>query len=134
MRTFTLTNGRITARISDYGAKILSLEVPTADGDIRDVVLGFNTNEEWLTQEPYFNAVIGRYAGRIRGAQFTLDGHTYPLAANNGPNALHGGLKGFNARTWDVIAETPQAPGSTSSHPTARKAIPATCTSLSPTP
>lgn len=109
MRTFTLTNGRITARISDYGAKILSLEVPTADGDIRDVVLGFNTNEEWLTQEPYFNAVIGRYAGRIRGAQFTLDGHTYPLAANNGPNALHGGFKGFNARTWDVIAETPQA-------------------------
>lgn len=107
MKTFTLTNGRITARISDYGAKILSLVVPVKDGSKRDILLGFNSDEEWQTQEQYFNAVIGRYAGRIRDAHFTLDGHIYSLAANNGPNALHGGLRGFNIQMWDVVSVTP---------------------------
>lgn len=104
MKSFSITNGLITARISDYGAKILSLVTPTRSGEQRDIVLGFNTDEEWLNQEPYFNAIVGRYAGRIRDARFTLDGHTYNLAANNGPNALHGGIHGFNTRTWDVVA------------------------------
>lgn len=106
MKTFTISNGLMTVRISDYGAKILSLITPTRSGDTRDVVLGFNTDEEWQTQEPYFNAVIGRYAGRIRDARFTLDGETYTLAANNGPNALHGGVNAFNTKTWDVVAHT----------------------------
>lgn len=104
MNTFSITNGLVTARISDYGAKILSLLTPTRSGEERDIVLGFNTDQEWQTQEPYFNAVIGRYAGRIRDARFTLNGHTYTLAANNGPNALHGGVHAFNTKIWDVVS------------------------------
>jgi len=106
MKSFSITNGLITVRVSDYGAKILSFVTPTRSGGQRDIVLGFNTDEEWQTQEPYFNAVIGRYAGRIRDARFTLDGHTYSLTPNNGPNGLHGGVHAFNTKLWDVVART----------------------------
>jgi len=96
----------LSASISDYGAKILSLTVPDEHGQKRDIVLGFRTMDEWMNQEPYFNAVIGRYANRIRGGRFSLDGQTYQLAQNNGNNALHGGPTGFHAQLWQIVAQS----------------------------
>ena len=94
------------AQITNYGAKIVSLIVPNKDGELADVVLGFNTLDEWMTKETYFNAVIGRYANRIKNGQFCLDGVTYQLPVNNGSNALHGGVSGFNEKIWDVVAQS----------------------------
>ena len=99
---YHLTNGILEAQISDYGAKITRLIVPNKDGDRKDIVLGFATEAEWRTQEPSFNAVMGRCANRIKGAQFDLDGKTYPLLANDRGNTLHGGDHGFNIRTWEA--------------------------------
>ena len=94
------------AQITNYGAKIVSLIVPNKDGELADVVLGFNTLDEWMTKETYFNAVIGRYANRIKNGQFSLDGIDYQLPVNNGSNALHGGVSGFNEKIWDVVAQS----------------------------
>ena len=92
------------AEVSTYGAKILRLIVPDADGRLADVVLGFNTMEEWQTKETYFNAVIGRVANRIKDGRFTLDGKEYQLPVNNGTNSLHGGVHGFNGKIWSVLS------------------------------
>lgn len=73
------------------------------------MVLGFATLDEWQTKEPYFNAVIGRCANRIKNGRFTLNGHSYQLPQNNGANSLHGGVQGFNARIWDVVSHTPNS-------------------------
>lgn len=100
---YDLTNGVISAQISDYGAKITRLLVPNDQGRVADVVLGFNTEDEWRSQETYFNAIIGRYANRIKDGRFTLDGKTYQLPINNGPNCLHGGVSGFNEKVWEVV-------------------------------
>lgn len=90
--------------ITNYGAKIVSLIVPDVDGAPVDVVLGHPTIADYLTsEEPYFGAVCGRTANRIAAGKFSIDGQEYQLAINNGPNSLHGGLKGFNAVVWDVI-------------------------------
>ena len=89
--------------VTNYGAKIVSLFVSDRDGKMIDVVLGHNTIDEYLTsKEPYFGGVCGRVANRIAKGKFTLDGVEYQLAVNNGPNHLHGGLKGFNAVVWDA--------------------------------
>lgn len=90
--------------ITNYGAKIVSLMVPDRSGKLTDVVTGHNTIDEYLvSEEAYFGAVCGRYGNRIAGGKFTLDGVVYDkLAINNGPNSLHGGLKGFNSVVWDV--------------------------------
>ena len=93
----------ITAQITNYGAKIVSLLVPNAAGEVADVVLGFSTLDEWLTQEVYFNGINGRTAGRIRGAQFDIDGTTYHVTQNAGEHCLHGGYHGFNDKVWDVV-------------------------------
>jgi len=97
------------AQISDYGAKLISLLVPNKEGEVRDVVLGFATPEEWQQKETYFNAVIGRVANRIKDGRFTLDGVEYQLPINNGPNSLHGGISGFNEKTWKVMAQSQHA-------------------------
>lgn len=101
---YTLTNssgGEIT--ITNYGAKIVSLQVPDKSGKMTDVVLGHAGIDEYLaSEEPYFGAVCGRTANRIAQGRFTLEGKEYQLAINNGPNSLHGGIKGFNAVVWDV--------------------------------
>ena len=73
---------------------------PTATGRFDDIVLGFDTLEGYLGPSPYFGSLIGRYGNRIAGGRFTLDGATYQLATNNGPNHLHGGLKGFDKVAW----------------------------------
>lgn len=94
-------------QITNYGAKIVSLLAPDKDGNMADVVLGFSTFEEWKTKETYFNAIIGRYANRIKDGKFCLDGVEYTLPQNNGANCLHGGLVGFNERVWDVVGQSP---------------------------
>ena len=102
---FILTNPNgLEMSVTNYGAKIVSLHVPDRDQKMVDVVLGHNNIDEYLSsQEPYFGAVCGRTANRIAKGRFTLDGKEYQLAVNNGPNSLHGGLKGFNAVVWDAI-------------------------------
>jgi len=98
---FTLVNSNgVRARISNFGGVVVSLEVPDKNGKLGDVVLGFDSLEGYLGEHPYFGSLIGRYGNRIAKGRFTLDGRTYSLAVNNGPNALHGGIQGFNRRIW----------------------------------
>lgn len=97
---YTLTNGGITAKITNYGGIVTELHVPDKAGKTADVVLGFDTLEGYLAGHPYFGTITGRYANRIAAGKFTLDGKTYTLAVNNGPNSLHGGLKGFDKQIW----------------------------------
>jgi aldose 1-epimerase len=98
---YTLTNARgLEARCTNYGGIIVSLRVPDKHGRLDDVVLGFDKLQGYLDKEPYFGAIIGRYANRIARAGFTLGGVQYSLAANDGPNSLHGGDKGFDKVVW----------------------------------
>lgn len=98
----TNVNG-VELTITNYGAKIVSLMVPDRNGKLIDVVTGHATLADYLvSEEPYFGAVCGRYANRIAKGKFTLDGTTYTLPVNNGPNSLHGGIEGFNAKVWDI--------------------------------
>lgn len=92
------------AVITNYGAKIVSLLVPAKNGEWKDVVLGHASIDDYLSSgEPTFGATCGRYANRIAKGRFELDDHVYDqLAINNGPNSLHGGLKGFHFRVWDM--------------------------------
>jgi aldose 1-epimerase len=98
---YTLTNARGTeARVLTYGAIIQSLRTRDRNGRLDDIVLGHDRLEGYLQASPYFGAVVGRYANRIAGARFTLDGRTVTLAANDGPNHLHGGIRGFDRVVW----------------------------------
>ena len=100
---YTLTNANgVEVRAMTYGGIILTLRVPDRDGNLGDVVLGYDALDGYLEASPYFGAIIGRYGNRIGGGQFTLDGEEYSLAVNNGPNALHGGLKGFDKVVWNA--------------------------------
>jgi aldose 1-epimerase len=111
VESFTLTNAHgIELRAISYGGIIVSLRVPGRDGRLDDVVLGYDDLEGYLAKPSYFGALIGRYGNRIAGGRFTLDGRTYPLATNNGPNHLHGGVRGFDKQTWK--AEPFERPGS----------------------
>jgi len=98
---YTLTNTRgIRARITSFGAILVSLEVADRDGSLVDITLGFDKLDGYLGVHPYFGAIVGRYANRIGKAAFKLDGKVYKLAANNGENHLHGGTKGFDKAVW----------------------------------
>jgi aldose 1-epimerase len=101
---FILNNKKgMEVSIINYGAKIVSILVPDKNGEKIDVVLGKSTLDDYLNdQEPYFGAVCGRVANRIANGHFVLEGKEYHLAVNNGPNSLHGGIKGFNAVVWDA--------------------------------
>ena len=99
------SSGGLKVEISNLGAKITKLLVANRKGEVKDIVLGFKTAEEWRTKETYFNAICGRVANRIKDGVFELNGETYHLPINNGPNSLHGGLEGFNAKIWDVTAQ-----------------------------
>jgi len=90
----------LRADVIDYGAILVSLEVPDRAGQLGDIVLGFDDLEGYRTRSPFFGATAGRYANRIGSAKFTLDGKVYTLAANNGKNHLHGGKKGFDKVMW----------------------------------
>jgi len=108
--TFTNRHG-VQARITNYGGIVVSLLVPDRHGKLADVVLGFDALDGYLAKEPYFGAVVGRYANRIAKGQFTLDGTVYKLVLNNGPNSLHGGTKGFDKQVWNAreLGENPPA-------------------------
>ncbi len=101
---YTIKNSTgMYADITNYGGKIVTLNAPDKDGQLADVVIGFDTLDEWLAKETYFNTIVGRFANRIKDGRFTLDGKDYQLAVNNGTNALHGGNSGYNQRVWDVV-------------------------------
>jgi aldose 1-epimerase len=97
---YTLKGSRATVKVMTYGAIVTELHAPDRQGKTTDVVLGFDTLEGYLSGHPYFGATVGRVANRIARGTFTLDGHDYTLAVNNGPNSLHGGLKGFDKVVW----------------------------------
>ena len=100
---WTLTNKNgLTAEILDYGVIIRSIIVPDKNGNPVDVVLGYDTIEEYVSDDCYLGATIGRFANRIKDASFQLNGKTYELYANNGANHIHGGKHGFNSYVWDA--------------------------------
>ena len=102
VQLFTLTNASgASVGIIEYGGIVVSLNVPDRDGNLGDVVLGFDTLDEYVTDTPYFGAITGRYANRIAGGKFEIDGVQYELPVNNGPNSLHGGVKGFDKVVWE---------------------------------
>ena len=108
----TLTNGAgVSAKIMTLGATLQSLIVPDKSGHKDDVVLGYDTAQEYLSHPDYFGASVGRYANRIAKGKFALDGKSYMLATNDGPNSLHGGLKGFDKRMWKInsVSSGPEA-------------------------
>jgi len=106
VQLFILENSQgMQVKITDYGATITSIITPDKNGKSGDVVLGFSDvagyqSEAYLESGPYFGAIVGRYGNRIAQGKFTLDGETYSLATNNGPNHLHGGIKGFDKVVW----------------------------------
>jgi len=101
---YTLTNANgLEMHVITYGGIITSLKVPDRTGHLDDVVLGFDTLDGYLKDPPYFGALVGRYGNRIAKGQFTLNGATYKLATNNGPNHLHGGVKGFDKVIWNAV-------------------------------
>jgi aldose 1-epimerase len=103
VQLFTLSNAKgMRAKITDYGAILTELHVPGRHGKLDNVVLGFDNLEQYLKGHPAFGATIGRFANRIGNARFILDGREYRLAANNGPNHLHGGIKGFDKVVWNA--------------------------------
>src|SRR5258708_2293805 len=98
---FTLANAHgLEVRVMPYGAIITVVRAPDRTGRLEDVVLGFDSLDGYLHDPPYFGAVVGRYANRIAHGEFTLDGVTYHLARNNGPNSLHRGARGFDKVLW----------------------------------
>lgn len=98
---FTLRNNNgAEVGICNYGGLVIFLKVPDRHGQFGDVVLGYDKLDDYLKDSPYFGALIGRCGNRIAKGRFTLNGHPYTLAVNNGPNSLHGGLKGFDKVVW----------------------------------
>jgi len=107
---YTLKNKHgISAQITNYGAIIVSINVPDRHGKFADIVQGYDTIAEYINGNgPYMGAVVGRVANRIGLGKFTLNSKTYTLAINNGPNHLHGGIVGFSKVVWDVVKATPR--------------------------
>ncbi len=105
---YTLTNKNgVEVKITNYGGTITSLKAPDNEGNLENIVLGFDSIEGYLSDAykqagPYFGAIIGRFGNRIANAKFTLDGQEYQLAPNNNPNHLHGGVKGFDKVVWEA--------------------------------
>ena len=111
---YILTNANgMEAAIITYGGTVVSLKAPDRQGRCDDVVLGFDTLREYEEKSPYFGCIVGRYANRIADGTFTLDGVTYDqLAVNNGPNHLHGGIRGFDKVVWEAEPfDSPDGPG-----------------------
>lgn len=100
---YTLTNEKdYVVKITNFGGIITEIHTPDRNGNLGNIVLGFNNLDQYLAGHPYLGSIVGRYGNRIAKAQFTLDGETYQLAVNNGNNALHGGIKGFDKKVWDA--------------------------------
>jgi len=100
---YTLTNDKgITLKVTNYGGIITSLLVPDKDGNEGDIVLGYDSLSGYLTKTPYFGAIVGRYGNRIAKGVFKIDGNEFRLPVNDGPNHLHGGIRGFDKVVWDA--------------------------------
>lgn len=100
---YTLTNKNgLVAKITNYGGIVTSLMVPDRNGNLADVVLGYDNVDSYIENNPYFGALIGRYGNRIADGKFSLDGVEYTLAKNNGENHLHGGIKGYDKVVWSA--------------------------------
>lgn len=100
---YTLTNAQgVRVKIITYGGIITSLEVPDKAGKLADVVLGYDTLDPYVRNNPYFGAIIGRYGNRIAKGKFSANGNSYTLAQNDGENHLHGGIKGFDKVVWEA--------------------------------
>jgi aldose 1-epimerase len=99
---YTLSSAGMQVRILTYGGILQSIEVPDRAGQVANVSLGFATLDQYVRSSPFFGALIGRFANRIAGGRFTLDGVTYEVPVNDGPNSLHGGLQGFDKRVWQA--------------------------------
>jgi aldose 1-epimerase len=113
LHVFTLTNTDGTEiRATNYGGIILALRTRDARGNMDDIVLGFDSLEPYLKEHPYFGAIVGRYANRISNGRFSIGDSTYSLATNDGPNHLHGGIRGLDKVVW--AAEPNEAPDSVS--------------------
>jgi len=127
---YTLQNANgLTAKVTNYGGILTELHVPDRHGKLGDVVLGFDNLAQYLQKHPYFGATVGRVANRIANGKFTLDGKTYTLAINSPPNALHGGIKGFDKMLWqaephDGRDASPRRPGARQSGNLAEASLP----------
>lgn len=107
---YTLTNENgIEVKITNYGGIITSLKTPDKDGNIENIVLGFDDLDSYLGEHPYFGALIGRYGNRIENGEFELGGTEYQLTVNDGKHHLHGGTKGFDKVLWDVVSADDQS-------------------------
>ncbi|MDA0974023.1 MAG: galactose mutarotase [Bacteroidetes bacterium] len=108
---FTIVNKRgMRCDLTNYGARVVSLWVPDRNGRFEDVVLGFDSLQEYLdTDQAFFGTLVGRYANRIAKAKFHLDGQAFGLAVNHGRHHIHGGSKGFHAQVWQVDRHTPNS-------------------------
>jgi aldose 1-epimerase len=106
VRAVTLRNDHgIEVRVISYGARVQEVVTPDRNGHPADITLGFPSLEGYLQpSDPYFGATVGRFANRIAKGRFTLDGHTYQLPINDGPNSLHGGSRGFDRQLWTIVA------------------------------
>jgi aldose 1-epimerase len=101
---YVLTNKKnIEAVVTSYGASLVQLKIPDRDGKIADVVLGYDDLDGYEQDKAYLGATVGRYANRIAGGQFVLDGTTFQIPKNNGANSLHGGIRGFNKKVWTGV-------------------------------
>ena len=118
VRLFTLTNASgMEVRAITYGVILASIKVPDRQGRLDDVVIGHDNLEGYLTKSRFFGAVVGRYGNRIAGGRVSIDGHTYQLTLNNGPNHLHGGAKGFDKMVWNAaIANDSRGPSVVFTH------------------
>ncbi|MBM4153094.1 MAG: galactose mutarotase, partial [Kiritimatiellaceae bacterium] len=102
---YTLTNARgVEICIMTHGATIVSLHTPDRSGHLADIVLGHDTAAEYTLKTPYFGCATGRFANRIKHGKFILNGKPYTLAINNGPNSLHGGVRGFDKVIWSATS------------------------------
>ncbi len=111
---FTLVNDKGTeVKISNYGGTVTSFITADKNDKKSEIIIGFDSLNQYLQKPPYFGALIGRYGNRIANAKFTLDGTTYRLAANDGKNTLHGGLKGFDKVVWDASISSDSVPSLT---------------------
>jgi len=99
---YTITNDRIEVSITTYGGAITSLKTPDRNGTLGEIVLSYESIDDYISNPRYFGALIGRHANRIARGKFSLDGVEYQLPCNNGANHLHGGFKGFDKREWSA--------------------------------
>lgn len=99
---FTLSAGAVRVQVLSYGGVLSAIEAPDRHGAVANVLLGFTDLADYVQRSPYFGCITGRYANRLAGGRFTLDGRTYHIPLNDGPNALHGGGIGLDKRVWKV--------------------------------